>query len=90
MFKITSGFYIVIWTQIVNICIIYKEILYMGIYIVKKTFFYGNEVGGALRGTRQGTVLKYLISTTGLLFISLRKNVPCEMLPQKTHGSNCY
>ena len=58
MFKITSGFYIVICTQIVNICIIYKEILYMGIYIVKKTFFYGNEVGGALRGTRQGSVPK--------------------------------
>ena len=90
MFKITSGFYIVIWTQIVNICIIYKEILYMGIYIVKKHVLYGNEVGGVLRGTRQGPVLKYLISTTGLLVFSLRKNVPCEMLPQKTHGSNCY
>ena len=72
MFKITSGFYIVIWTQIVNICIIYKEILYMGIYIVKKTTcFYGNEVGGPLRGTRQGPVLKYLISTTGLSFVFL-------------------
>ena len=90
MLKITSGFYIVIWTWIVNICIIYKDILYMGIYIVKKKLFYGNEVGVPLRGTRQGPVLKYLISTSGLLFFSLRKNVPCEMLPQKTHGSNCY
>jgi len=59
----------------------------MGIYIVKKTFFYGNEVGGALRGTRQGPVLKYLWSTTGLLVFSLLKNESCEILFQKTHGS---
>jgi hypothetical protein len=26
-----------------------KDILYMGIYIVNKTLFYGNEAGGALR-----------------------------------------
>jgi hypothetical protein len=32
----------------------------MGIYIVNKTFLYSNEVGGALRGTRQGPVLEYL------------------------------
>ena len=33
----------------------------MGRYIVKKNiFFYCNGVGGALRGTRQGPVLKYL------------------------------
>ena len=32
----------------------------MGIYIVNKTSFYSNEVGGALRDTRQGPVLKYL------------------------------
>ena len=43
----------------------------MGIYIVKKTFFYSNEVGGTLRGTRQGPVLKYLISTTGRSFVFL-------------------
>jgi hypothetical protein len=33
----------------------------MGIHIhVKKHFFYGNEVGGTLGGTRQGPVLQYL------------------------------
>ena len=32
----------------------------MGIYIVKKNIFYSNEVGGALRGTRQGPVLEHL------------------------------
>jgi hypothetical protein len=38
-----------------------KDILYMGIYIVNKAFFfYSNEVGGALRGTRQGSVLECL------------------------------
>ena len=37
-----------------------KDILYMGIFFVNKTFFYSNEVGGALRGTRQGLVLEYL------------------------------
>ena len=29
----------------------------MGIYIVKTTFLYCNEVGGALRGTRHDPVL---------------------------------
>jgi hypothetical protein len=38
----------------------YIDILYMGIYIVKKTFFYSNEVGGTLRGTIQCPVLEYL------------------------------
>jgi hypothetical protein len=29
----------------------------MGIHIAKKTFVYSNEVGGALRGTRQVPVV---------------------------------
>jgi hypothetical protein len=39
-----------------------KHMYYMGIYIyiVNKTFFYSNEVGGAFRGTRQGPLIKYL------------------------------
>ena len=39
-----------------------KHMYYMGIYIyiVNKTCFYSNEVGGAFRGTRQGPVLEYL------------------------------
>ena len=58
---ILKPLYIVTWTWIVNIYVLYKDILYMGIYIVKKNiFFYCNGVGGALRGTRQGPVLEYL------------------------------
>ena len=55
------SFYIVIWTCIVNMyTVLNKDILYMGIYIVNKTLFCGNEAGGALRGPRQGPVLEYL------------------------------
>ena len=37
---ILKPLYIVTWTWIVNIYVLYKDILYMGIYIVKKTIFF--------------------------------------------------
>ena len=37
---ILKPLYIVIWTWIVNIYVLYKDILYMGIYIVKKNIFF--------------------------------------------------
>ena len=39
----------------------YINILYIGVYIVNKTFVIAiNEVGEALRGTREGPVIEYL------------------------------
>ena len=43
--------YIPMYSMSINICLLSTS---------KKTFFYSNEVGGALRGTRQGPVLEYL------------------------------
>ena len=42
---------------------IHVQITVHGYIYCKKNIFYGNEVGRALRGTRQGPVLKYLYLT---------------------------
>ena len=39
---------------------LFNTYVYYTVQITIKHFFYSNEVGGALRGTRQGPVLEYL------------------------------